>query len=136
MLFLALLRVFILPMDESPKFLISIGRDAEAVAVIHNIARINGTTSTLTVDDLRVAAEPYFKLAGDGDQVTTKFSTWELIKHSMDDMSGEHIKGLFATPRLAYSTSLIIFICKLKIFFVLDFFLSILVLGRVSFDLR
>lgn len=119
MLFLSAVRAFLLPMDESPKFLVSIGRDKEAVEVIHNLARVNGVTSTLTVEDLRLAAEPFFVKEGDGDQVTTKFSTWELVKHSFDDMSGEHIKGLFATNRLAYSTSLIIFICT---FFFLSFF--------------
>lgn len=132
MLFLSAIRVFALPMDESPKFLVSIGRDREAVEVVHRIAKANGTVSTLTVEDLHNAAKPFFRAEGDGEQAVTKFSTWsvmlgkvsqssladrqclhrrELIKNSMSDMDGEHLKGLFATPRLAYSTSLIIFIC-------------------------
>lgn len=111
------------------RFLVSIGRDAEAVAVIHRVAAVNGKTSTLTVEDLDNAAKPYYKNAGDGAQVTTKFSTWGLIKNSFRDLvspgidfipdetqfwslsqDGEHLRGLFATPRLAYSCSLIIFI--------------------------
>lgn len=76
MLFLSALRVFVLPMEESPKFLISVGRDAEAVAVVHRIAKTNGTVSSLTLEDLRVAAMPFFKNDQDGDQTTTKFSTW------------------------------------------------------------
>lgn len=99
-------------MDESPKFLVSIGRDADAVQVVHNIARVNGLTSSLTVEHLHDAAVPYFRKEGDGAQATTKFSVVELIKLSFKDVSGEHVKGLFKTPRLAYSTSLIIFICK------------------------
>ncbi|KAL8278210.1 hypothetical protein RQP46_009383 [Phenoliferia psychrophenolica] len=110
MLFLSAIRVFVLPMDESPKFLVSIGRDRDAVEVVHRIAKANGTVSTLTVEDLHEAAKPYFREAGDGDQAVTKFSTWGLVKNSLSDMDGEHLKGLFATPRLAYSTSLIIFI--------------------------
>ena len=52
MLFLWGLRFFILPMQESPKFLVSIGQDEEAVRVIHEVARKNGRTSSLTVERL------------------------------------------------------------------------------------
>ncbi|KAJ7665794.1 synaptic vesicle transporter SV2 [Mycena rosella] len=111
MLFLAGLRVFIFPMDESPKFLVSIGRDQDAVDVIHRIAKKNKTTTTLTVQDLHDAALPYLDPHDVGIAVpVTRFSTWELIRNSLDDVSGENIKGLFCTPRLAYSSSLIIFI--------------------------
>lgn len=70
-------------MDESPKFLISIGRDAEAVDVVHAVAKANGTTSSLTVEHLRDAAAPYCKKEGDGVQETNQFSTWGLIKNSI-----------------------------------------------------
>lgn len=104
--------------------------------MIHRVAKANGRVSTLTVQDLYDAALPYCRHDGDGDQVTTKFSTWlvqvalylrwsytpltitdtcprGLIKNSTREMGAGHIKALFKTPRLAYSTSLIIFICKL-----------------------
>lgn len=134
MIFLWFIRFFIFPMDESPKFLVSIGQDAQAVRVIHRIAKRNGVTSTLTVKDLHLAAAPYLDAnaatsadtsrpqgkAGKGDageeaqgeapEMITAFSTWELVKNSFSDINGEHTKGLFATPQLAYSTSLIIFI--------------------------
>jgi hypothetical protein len=95
---------------ESPKFLASIGRDEEAVEVIQSIAKRNGVHSSLTIEDLRTAAAPYL----DEDDVSvgtvqTKLSTLELVKHSFDDVSGEHVKSLFSTPRLAWSTSLVIF---------------------------
>ncbi|KAJ7162084.1 major facilitator superfamily domain-containing protein [Mycena filopes] len=108
-LFLAVVRVFVLPMDESPKFLVSIGRDQDAVGVIHRIAKKNKTISTLTVQDLYDAASPY-QDEKDIQAPTTKFSTWGLVRNSLDHLSGENIRGLFCTPRLAYSTSLIIFI--------------------------
>lgn len=110
MIFLWFIRFYILPMDESPKFLVSIGQDTQAVEVIHRIAKRNGRTSTLTVEDLHNAARPYLRLEGKEDEVETKFSTWDLVRNSFSDINGEHTKGLFATPRLAYSTSLIIFI--------------------------
>ena len=72
------------------------------------IAKRNGKTSTLTVENLREAAAPFM---GDSPEVstTTKFSTWELAKHSFDNMNADHITALFSTPRLAWSTSLVIF---------------------------
>ncbi|KAM0746089.1 MFS general substrate transporter [Meredithblackwellia eburnea MCA 4105] len=109
MLFLATLRVFVLPMDETPKYLVSIGRDRDAVDVVHKIAKMNGKTSSLTVADLHDAAVPYFRFDGDGDQVTTKFSPLQLAINSIRQIDGEHIRALFKTRRLAYSTSLILF---------------------------
>lgn len=47
------LRFIVFNFQESPKFLLSKGRDGEAVAVVHRIATINGTSSTLSLDDLR-----------------------------------------------------------------------------------
>lgn len=110
MLFFWALRFFVLPMDESPKFLCSIGQDEAAVEVIHRVAKHNGVTSSLTVEDLYNAARPYLPADADpADTSKTKFSTWQLVRHSLDDLNGEHTKGLFATKRLAWSTSLIIF---------------------------
>src|SRR4051794_17437503 len=37
---------------ESPKFLMGKGRDEDAVRVVHEVARRNGKTSTLTLEDL------------------------------------------------------------------------------------
>jgi hypothetical protein len=117
MIFLWFIRFFVFSMNESPKFLCSIGQDCNAVHVIHRIAERNGVTSTLTVEDLREAALPHLSAAerskartSDDDEALTAFSTWQLVKNSFSDINGEHTKGLFATPRLAYSASLIIFI--------------------------
>jgi len=100
----------ICPVYESPKFLSSIGRDEEAVEVIHKVAKRNGKTSTLTVEDLKLAAAPYLDV-DEASIITaqTKLSTFELIKHSFDDVSGENLKSLFSTKRLAWSTSLVVF---------------------------
>jgi hypothetical protein len=117
MIFLWFIRFFVIPMDESPKFLCSIGEDHKAVQVIHRIAKRNGVTSTLTVEDLRKAALPHVHAGerikattSDDDEALTAFSTWQLVKNSFSEIDGEHTKGLFATRRLAYSTGLIIFI--------------------------
>ncbi|TXT09236.1 hypothetical protein VHUM_02710 [Vanrija humicola] len=106
MIFLWALRFFVMPVYESPKFLASIGKDAAAVDVIHKIAKRNGKESSLTVQDLERAAAPYLSAEEKG-KVETKFSTIELLKNSFEDVSFEHVRALFSTPRLALSTSLI-----------------------------
>jgi hypothetical protein len=109
MIVLWALRFAVLPVYESPKFLASIGKDEEAVKVIHKIAKRNGTTSSLTIEHLKAAARPYILAAGENpDKVEVKFSAWELVKHSVDNFRGKQIRDLFSTKRLAWSTSLVI----------------------------
>ena len=50
-------RFFVYPIPESPKFLIAKGRDAEALAVIQFVAKENGKTTTLTLEQLIAAGE-------------------------------------------------------------------------------
>jgi MFS family permease len=114
MIFLWVLRFFVMPVYESPKFLASIGRDADAVDVIHKIGKRNGVEVSLTVDDLRCAAAPYLDENKETDTASngaaeTKFSSWELFKHSFDNLSWSHLTALFATKRLTLSTLLVTF---------------------------
>lgn len=110
MLFLWFGRMFILPVYESPKFLITIGKDNEAVDVINKVAKRNGSPVRITIDDLKRAAEPYLTLEEKerGEIPETKFSIFELLRNSVSELSLSHVKPLFATRRLAYSTSLIV----------------------------
>jgi len=130
MLFLWAIRFFVFPMHESPKFLVAKGRDQDAVAVIQAIAKMNGREVHLSAQDLHRAAEPYFKKEGDGAQVAAGFTTFELIKmsfkvrrlvsrcspsapltlFSQQEWDSQQFKMLFATRRLAWSSSLLIFI--------------------------
>lgn len=109
LLFLWAIRFFVCPVYESPKFLASVGKDAQAVEVIQQIAKRNKVHCSLTLADLQKAAAPYLAAQGvDAEKVETKFTTWELIRHSFDEFSGRHIRSLFSTRRLAWSTSLVI----------------------------
>ena len=117
MIFLWVVRFFICPVYESPKFLSSIGRDEEAVEVIHLVAKRNGKVSSLTVEDLRNAAAPYLDLDETRSETATvpdteartKLSSWELLKTSFDNVDANHLLALFSTRRLAWSTSLVVF---------------------------
>jgi hypothetical protein len=83
---------------ESPKYLMGKGRDEEAVRIVHEVARRNGKTTALTVEELR-ACEPegYVRQARVGDAV----------KRKLEDVKFERVSALFATRKLALSTGLI-----------------------------
>lgn len=99
-MFMFCCRFFFFTLYESPKFLMGRGKDEDAVRVVHEVARRNGKTTALTVADLEV-----FNLAGQqGIDATAA------LKRKLEKVNGTHVRALFATPKLAWSTSLIILI--------------------------
>lgn len=99
MLLLAFIRLFLFNLYESPRFLVGRGRDAEAVAVIHAIAKYNGIQSTLVVEDLEEAG----RSAENGEHA----EKWRVLSQS-STWSAKHVRALFASKKLAWSTSLLI----------------------------
>ncbi|OIW35420.1 MFS general substrate transporter [Coniochaeta ligniaria NRRL 30616] len=83
---------------ESPKYLIGKGRDEDAVRVVHEVARRNGKTSSLSIEDLR-ACEPEGYVAHT-DAIAA-------VKRRLDQVNLDRIKILFHTKKLAISTGLI-----------------------------
>ncbi|PIL26123.1 MFS general substrate transporter [Ganoderma sinense ZZ0214-1] len=98
------IRFFVFPLEESPRFLVGLGRDADAVTVVHRIAAFNGRSSTLSVDDLVHAEEAATATSAQAEGTTSKRQV--LSKSSVFTL--QHIKSLFETPKLAWSTSLLI----------------------------
>ena len=93
-------RFFFFTLYESPKFLMGRGKDEDAVRIVHEVARRNGKTTALTVADLEV-----FNLAGQqGIDATAA------LKRKLEKVNLAHVRALFATPKLAWSTSLIMLI--------------------------
>ena len=93
--FMFVCRFFLFHLFESPKFLLSKGRQAEAVASVHAIAYKNKTKTWLTEDILN---EVGGQSALEGD---TKLSTKEVIKRQLEKFSTQRIAPLFATRKLA-----------------------------------
>ncbi|KAL8904872.1 MAG: hypothetical protein Q9207_002995 [Kuettlingeria erythrocarpa] len=96
-------RFFLFHLYESPKFLLSRGRQAEAVATVHGIAYKNKRTTWLNEDILNeiggvTAAEEKQKL-----------SIGEIVKRNLDKFSTQRIAPLFATKKLGLMTCLIWF---------------------------
>lgn len=103
-LLMFLARFLLFSIFESPKYLMGKGRDQEAVRIVHEVARRNGTTSNLTLDDLK-ACEP------DGFVAQTDASA--AVKRHLEKLDAKHVKVLFSTRRLALSTGLIMAIWAL-----------------------
>jgi len=83
---------------ESPKYLMGKGKDEDAVRIVHEVARRNGKTVNLTIDDLK-ACEP------EGYVAHTDASA--AVRRNLQNVNLDHVRPLFSTRKLAISTSLI-----------------------------
>ncbi|KAI4204781.1 MAG: hypothetical protein LQ350_000847 [Teloschistes chrysophthalmus] len=98
------LRFVVFTLYESPKYLMGKGRDAEAVAVIHKVAAKNKTTSSLVVEDLLIHNQAS---SVDHQQGTDAAAA---LKRNLEKVNLTHVRALFRTRRLAYSTTLIMIV--------------------------
>lgn len=97
------IRFFIFKLYESPKYLMGRGQDEKAVEIVHKIAAYNGTTSTLSLDHLRSV-----ETGSNGEKKEMETDAKAAIRRRLSAFSGNHVKSLFATRKLAWSTSLLI----------------------------
>lgn len=110
-LILFILRFFVFHLYESPKYLMGRGRDKEAVEVVHLVAKYNGTTSSLTLESLQEAgAAAAGRWSGEDASVVVEMDTSAIgaVRRRLTKLNLAHVKPLFATRKLAYSTSLLI----------------------------
>lgn len=98
-----ILRFFFFHLYESPKYLLSRGRQDEAIAVVHGIAHKNKTKTWLT-------AEILDRVGGTVEiNQKEKLSNLEIVKRSLGKFSTDRIGPLFKGPRLAIATVLLWF---------------------------
>jgi len=105
MIILWIIRFFVFDLYESPKYLMGRGRDAET---IEEVAAYNGSTNRLTLEQLQkagVIAGTETEAEGGG---AVDGSVAAAIMRNLEHLKGEHVKSLFATRKLAWSTSLLI----------------------------
>lgn len=96
-------RFFLFHLYESPKFLLSRGRQSEAVAVVHGIAYHNKSKTWLTEQILN-------EIGGDPDVTQdSKLSTLEIVRRSLSKFSTQRIAPLFADKKLGITTCLLWF---------------------------
>ena len=91
-LVMALLRVTIIKMTQTPRWLLSNNRDEEVVDVLNKIADKKNMVSPLTLDQLQSR----------GIVLHTEKSVWSWLRLKL------HFQGLFQTRKLAWSTVVII----------------------------
>ncbi|KAK7754828.1 hypothetical protein SLS62_003142 [Diatrype stigma] len=107
-----LVRFFVFHLFESPKFLLTQGRQAEAVAVVHGMAYRNGKKTWLTEEILDAVADGE---GGSAAQARAQarplraVSTTAIIKENLTSMSLDHIRPLFQNRTLGITTLLIWF---------------------------
>ncbi|KUJ13586.1 MFS general substrate transporter [Mollisia scopiformis] len=94
-------RVVFFTIFESPKYLMGKGLDEEAVKVVHEVARRNGKTSSLTLADLQAC-----ETGGSTQQTSAKAA----LKRKLSALNFSHVRALFASRKLAFSTSLIMLV--------------------------
>lgn len=109
-LVLSLIRFFAFNLLESPRFLVGIGRDKGAVDVIHQIAAYNSTTSALVIEDLTRIDEKHVN--DEGAAIRPLLSKTSIFTTT-------HLKALFATRKMAISTSLLIALWGKSLFLLL-----------------
>ncbi|KLO07040.1 MFS general substrate transporter [Schizopora paradoxa] len=110
------LRYFCFHLHESPKYLMGRGRDEEAVEVVHKVAAYNGRTSSLRLEQLLeidgLAPEsPSSAVSDDPEKGTSRgfdTSAKAAALRKMEKFNTGHVRSLFATRKLAWSTSLLI----------------------------
>lgn len=103
---------------ETPKYLLGKGRNEQAATVVQNVARRDGKETWLTVShfddiDAQIAAADDVSVgqnaAGSRDAPN---GSKNVVRRNIEKFSPHRIKGLFATPRMALSTTLMLFLCK------------------------
>lgn len=107
------LRFFIFHLFESPKYLLSRGRQSEAVAVVHGLAFRNGAKTWLSeavldaVVDSDDGGEEIARRRGHA--AVSALSTKGVIKAKLDEFSGARIRPLFSSRKLGLATALVWF---------------------------
>lgn len=103
----ALIRIFLFKLDETPKFLISNGRDEEAVAALRKIAVKYNRPFSLTVEQLKECGEIEASATSSENYAYEKQSIPGQIRANIKVIK-EHVGILFYNKIVAWSTSLII----------------------------
>ncbi|KAK6359392.1 hypothetical protein TWF696_000552 [Orbilia brochopaga] len=107
-LILFVIRFFVFNMYESPKYLMGKARDKDAVDVVHKVAKYNKFESNLSLEHLEAIDQQYGSINDTTAEAPEYTTASAAIKRNLEKFKGEHIRALFRTRQLAYSTSLII----------------------------
>jgi hypothetical protein len=102
----AIIRIAIFKMPESPRYLLSKGRDAEAVEAVNFVARRNGKPEPLSIGMLQ-EIDGHLGIVVNLDEGRQGLSHTDIIKENLKDFKSVNYKDLFATRKLAQHTTII-----------------------------
>jgi hypothetical protein len=105
---MGLIRILAFKIPESPRFLLSKGRDVDAVEAVNYIARYNGKQETLTIDMLQAIDAQFAQASGAGiaaAQSSKGLTKMQLLKESLTDYESSNFKKLFKGRGMAQHTS-------------------------------
>ncbi|PVH82380.1 MFS general substrate transporter [Cadophora sp. DSE1049] len=102
----AFIRVVVFKMPESPRYLLSKGRDAEAVHAVNFVARRNGKVEPLSLDMLQ-DIDNQLGLPVNYKEERRGLSRMEVMRDNFKDFKGVEYSKLFANKKLGLHTGLI-----------------------------
>ncbi|KAF2731041.1 MFS general substrate transporter [Polyplosphaeria fusca] len=97
---MSILRVTVIRLKETPKFLVGEGKDEECVQTLQDIATKYNRPCSLTLEQMQACGQINLGRRGSVSHAKSKWSFGEI---------GVHLKGLYATKRIGISTTLIWF---------------------------
>jgi hypothetical protein len=104
-----LIRILAFKIPESPRYLLSKGRDADAVEAVNYIARFNGKPETLSLAMLEEIDAQFTQTPGGQHPATTTsskgLSQMQILKESFKDYDTSSFKRLFSGRRMARHSS-------------------------------
>ncbi|KAG9239300.1 hypothetical protein BJ875DRAFT_531822 [Amylocarpus encephaloides] len=102
----AIIRLFVFKMPESPRYLLSKGRDAEAVEAVNYVARRNKKPEPLHLGMFQ-DIDRELGITVNEDEGRACLSHMAIMKGNLADFKSANYKDLFATRKLAQHTTII-----------------------------
>lgn len=107
-------RTFLFKLFESPKFYLAQGQDQRALDIVFAIAKYNGAPapdlSREKLQHIENATRTSLSLEEPPRPGTTRPSTWMMVKSSLRQINGAHLRELFKNRKMAFSTTSIVLI--------------------------
>lgn len=104
-LLFALFRMLVFRFPESTQYLLSVGRDEDAIAALEFIAVRNGKPRPLSMADLELVHSELTRAVNLSDEPHP--SPMERIGRFMPDHKGGHFKALFSTRKMGFQVTLL-----------------------------
>ncbi|KAL2812151.1 major facilitator superfamily domain-containing protein [Aspergillus granulosus] len=108
-LVMCITRYFFFTLLESPKYLMGKGEHYQAVTIVHEIARRNGKSTTLTADELHDCSNDGEGQRQPGSHYHRRgLGLVEQLKLRLEPLALTRVHSLFSTRRRAWATTLLI----------------------------